>query len=659
MDDTKILQRELWDLMMQDNGHEVEELRSLKKREDRRGRVKRMLCKAIDRSSLGLFNGLLHHFDGKVYIPIGVRAFKKVLYDILSLRIELPDADLAKLGDIYDDCINSVYSHPLSADSNIMVFRNGVLEVDKGEFHRTFNKKYVQMWSVDYDYNPNAKTFLWYQFLNQVLPDKYLQEVLQMFLGATFIDRHKVKIENIIILLGKGANGKSVIQKAVCGVLGENCVGTQDIGRLCSRGVDGDESVALINGKRLNYCTEMETTDFYKKSARLKAIVSGEKVPARFRYGIGFDAMNLPLLMANANQIPFFNKKDDALVRRIYVIPFEVTIPVEKQNRTLNDELVEEYPGILNWILEGRDKFIEKGYKLPDDINADRFLKDVDGDFCFPLKYMNKMGYRPRLEGVDILPLNWIKLTTLHSGYERWCRAQGIETIGKKGFAYALETEGGYQKKRFADGNKFAVYGEITVNTLKRESAKLRKAKDDRPKVTLMWVDGTAWVTSQQSLASYSGISLAVVRRLCHEGLFDPYTKAYREKLIYDVKSCCRVMREKRVIATDEEKEINSRILLELKYLRNMFNQRMEYNNLPYRKYGSEFEQIDDSIIVVPDETSDDEVYEMALKAGYDLSKWSKYRRQGMFSKGGKGFFASRDDIPDEREREIYENATK
>lgn len=169
MDNTKILERELWDIMTRDDGREVGELRSMKKREDRRGRVKRMLCKAIDKSSLGLFNGLPHHFDGNVYVPIGIRAFKKVLYDILSLRIELPDADLARLGDIYDDCINAVFSHPLSVDNNIMVFRNGVLDVGKGEFHKSFNKKYIQMWSVDYDYNPDARTFLWYQFLNQVL----------------------------------------------------------------------------------------------------------------------------------------------------------------------------------------------------------------------------------------------------------------------------------------------------------------------------------------------------------------------------------------------------------------------------------------------------------------------------------------------------------
>ena len=240
MENTKVLERELWELMTADDGVKVKELRGLKKREDRRGRAKRMLCMAIDESSLGCFNGLVYYFSGTVYTTIAIRAVKKVLYDILALRLELPDADLAKLTDIYEDCLNAIFSKPLKVDSGVMLFRNGVLDVNAGKFYKKFDKRFVQMWAVDYDYNPNARTYLWYQFLNQVLPEPYLQEVLQMFLGATFVDRQKVKIETIMILLGKGANGKSVIQKAVCGVLGEQYVATQEVGRLCARGIDGD-----------------------------------------------------------------------------------------------------------------------------------------------------------------------------------------------------------------------------------------------------------------------------------------------------------------------------------------------------------------------------------------------------------------------------------
>lgn len=649
------LTNEIWELMMADGGAEVEEMLSMKKREDRRGRCKRLLCKAIRESSLGVFNGQIHFFSGSVYASIGTRAFKDIIRDIMDRKAKMPDADLVKLADIYEDCLNVVYGKPLKIDNGVMLFKNGVLDVNAGKFYKRFDKKFVQMWSVDYEYNPQAKTFKWYQFINQVLPDKYLQDVLQMFLGATFVDRAKVKIEHILILLGKGANGKSVIQRAVCGVLGEEYVATQEVGRLCSRGIDGDEAVALINGRRLNYCTEMETTDFYRKSARLKAIVSGEKVPARFRYGIGFDAMNIPLLMANANQLPIFNKKDDALLRRIYVIPFDVVIPPEKQNKTLNDELTEEYPAILNWILEGREKFIENGYRLPTDVNLNRIVLAGESEFNLPLKFMSVNGWMPKIQGVDIEPLNWIKLRVLYSGYERWCEQNELECIGKTAFCHVLETEGGYIKKRYGDGIRFAVYGDITINTLKRESKKLRRVEIGNPKAQLMWVDGTAWITSQKALAAYAGVGDSTVRRLIREGRFKEHTKAWREKKIYDVKACCAVMRSLKIIATDEEKAIQSRILKELKYLRYIFNQRMMYNGWPYRKYSLEEPQIDGTI-TVPDTMSDAEVYEMAKAAGYDLSHWERFGKgRGIFGKGGKGFFNDVSEIPSDEEKKMLD----
>lgn len=651
-DGVKRLTKELWDLMVSDDGKKVGECRALKKREDRRGRVKRLLCKAIDESSLGCFNGLIYYFGGKVYLPCSIRSLKKVLYDILAARIELPDADLSKLNDIYEDCLNAVFSKSLSVDNSIMVFRNGVLDVEHGKFWKVFNKRFVQMWAVDYDYNPDARTFKWYQFLNQVLPQQYLQEVLQMFLGATFIDRQKVKIEHILILLGKGANGKSVIQRAICGVLGEQYVATQEIGRLCARGIDGDEAVALVNGKRLNYCTEMEATDFYKKSARLKAIVSGEKVPARFRYGIGFEAMNIPLLMANANQLPIFNKKDDAMVRRIYVVPFEVSIPPERQNKTLNDELVEEYPAILNWILEGRDKFIANGYRLPTDKNLHKFILDEEAEYSPVLKFMKVHGWLPRMEGVELEPMNWMKLSDLYNSFDRWCTLNNLPVIGKSSFCYTLENQGGFKKKRFSNGIRFAVFGDVTMKALVREQEKLKKLKKDRPGVSIMWVDGVAWVTSRKALASYAGVGIGVVTRLANEGKFDDYTKSYREKLIFDVKACCAIMKEMHVIATDAEKDIISRLNKELKYMRWTYNQWATDNGFPYRKYERE-DQIEPGITVVTDETTYEQTIVMARKSGYDVSRALRYKTpRGAFSQGGKGYFKSADERPSLEERQ-------
>lgn len=638
-------------MLIADGGQKIAELKQLKKNGERRGRVKRMLIRAIDESSLGTFNGFIHYFGGTVYVPIQIRAFHKVIFDLLAMKMDLPDTDLVRLMEIYTDCSNAVYAKPLQLSNSIMLFRNGVLDVEQGKFHKRFSKEFVSLYAVDYDYEPNASTYLWYTFLNQVLPDKGMQEVLQMFLGATFVDRAKVKLEHILILLGSGANGKSVVQQTVCGVLGDEYVSTMEVGRLCTRGNDGDYAVAGINGKRLNYCTEMDVTDFYKKSARLKAIVSGEGVTARQLYGAPFKATHLPLLMANANELPIYNKSDAALLRRIYVIPFNITIPEERQNKTLGDELVAEYSGILNWILEGRQKFVENDYKLPVDVNLSRYVQDKNVEFNSVLRYMIGVnGWLPRMEGVTMAPTNWKKLGELYRGYDRWCKMNGIVPVGRTMFTKVLENEGSYVKRRFSDGNRIAVYGNITLNTLRREAASENRGKQ---KMGVLWKDGEAWATSMDNLADTVGVGVTIIRRFNREGKFEGMTKAYKERVLYNVEQCSEVLRNHHIIATDEEKEIVARMKKELKYMRNVFNQRMAYNNLPYRMYGRSEPQIEEDIIVVPDDTTIDEIKVMAKEAGYDISKLNRYKETvGAFGRGGKGFFASVEDIPTEEEKE-------
>lgn len=611
----RLLEREIWDLLLYDGGIEVEELKKVKTREDRRGRMKRMLCSAIEKSSLGTFGGKIHHFGGKTYVPLDRYAFQGALFNICSKRINVPDADLVRMSDIYQDCNNVVFSRPLRISQNVMIFRNGVLDVEKDRFYKTFDKRFVQLWSVDYDYVKGVQPYLWRKFLDQVLPDPYWQRSLQMFLGATFVDRSKVKIEHIVILLGKGANGKSVIQQAVCGVLGDEYVSTMEVGRLCSRGMDGDMAVAEINGKRLNYCTEMEETDFYKKSARLKAIVSGEAVTARQLYGTPFKAMNIPLLMANANRLPFFNSRDDAMLRRIYVIPFNVVIPDEEQDKELGDKLAVEYPAILNWILEGRRMFVENGYRLPRDTSIGKYLQDEQNEFNSVMRFMSTHRYLATQEGTSIEPVVWRTASDLYGEYYRWCKQNYMtEIVTKVIFMHMLE-DNGYKKDRKSKGISFALYGN-SKERIKKMIDKMSHPSKNDPNIT--WLDGVGYVPTMSLLLKYTGVSRHVMLRVKGNGYLDECIRQYDGKVFYNVSGVVEVLRRMHIIATDEQLDADRAILQQQQKERNRFNSRMKARGWPYRKYKTTYEHLDDGIVVVEDSVTDEECVRMAEEAGYD-----------------------------------------
>ena len=189
-------------------------------------------------------------------------------------------------------------------------------------------------------------------FLDAVL-DQSAQKVLQEFMGAIFIDRRKVKIEKMLILYGAGSNGKSVIQSTLIGLLGEDNVKTLAISDLIS-GSERKQNIASINGKRLNYCSEIQTREFGQNADALKALISGEPFEVRLVYINNFTARNIPLLMANANRIPYIKDFSHGLSRRLIILPFERVIEEKNQNKRLAKELQKEYSGILNWILAGR-----------------------------------------------------------------------------------------------------------------------------------------------------------------------------------------------------------------------------------------------------------------------------------------------------------------
>ena len=275
MGNIKLLRKELWDLMCGGDADSIKEIVGRSNQDERMGEIEDRLRSAVRKSSVGLYGGDLYYFGGRLYEKVSRYEWCTVLTDLLYYDACIRKVDYKAAHFVIDRATVLSRSKHLELQNNLMVFRNGVLDTETMKFYKKFDRCFVQLWGVDYDYNPNARTFLWYQFINQVLPNKELQEVLQMFLGATFVDRRKVRIEHLLILLGKGANGKGVVNQVVKGVLGDN-MSAEGIGNLCAKGLEGMSALARINGKRLNFGTEMSVSDFRRRDARLKTLISGE-----------------------------------------------------------------------------------------------------------------------------------------------------------------------------------------------------------------------------------------------------------------------------------------------------------------------------------------------------------------------------------------------
>jgi P4 family phage/plasmid primase-like protien len=87
--------------------------------------------------------------------------------------------------------------------------------------------------------------------------------------------------------------------------------------------------------------------------AIFKQITGGDKITTRFLYKEFFEYAPEYKPFIAANHFPQTSGDDDAVWRRILVIPFDVSIPAERRDRNLTRKLRDELPGIRAWAVKG------------------------------------------------------------------------------------------------------------------------------------------------------------------------------------------------------------------------------------------------------------------------------------------------------------------
>lgn len=618
MDKSKydMLLEEMWGIMMSEHqGEDMKVAVKIRSHYERIGTVTDILRSAAEKSSLCRLNGALYCFTGQIYEMVSWRDVKNVVYDLMQ-RMECPKADFQKKDAVVRDVIDVLEKTQTEVRNEIVVFNNCVLDTDTMETHE-HSRDFVQITKLNYDYDPEAKIFLWYQFLNEVLPDRQRQAILQQFLGAVFVDRSLAKIETMLILKGSGSNGKSVVFETVMGVLGRDNVSNFGLGALLS-GSDRKMNIASMNGKRLNYCSEIQIKEFGNYSDSLKAIISGEPIEARRIYGANFTARNIPLLMANANQLPYLKDISHGMARRLCVLSFDVEIERDKQNKMLAKDLEDEYPAILNWMLEGRADFVRNGYKMPVNNDLEDAIEEYQSEYDSALKFMQDNGFKRQMsESVTDLMPRWMSLSSLYARYLRWCSANNVQSVHTKiTFSRTLATAG-WRKRTGQYGVEFGVFGKVTLKDLQMMGDKAQKIREKMVIEKIFRAEGRDYAQGMKAAAKACGVGSFIIERLGFQGKLRQLTTYADGVPLYDIEMLLKVLRNEGLFLDTREKHIRACTEAELKYMRGKFNSAMKYHELPFRKYKTTNVQRIDGTIRVDDTMTIEEARQKAAAGDF------------------------------------------
>lgn len=115
--------------------------------------------------------------------------------------------------------------------------------------------------------------------------------------------------------------------------------------------------------------TVQEVQDGHKwNEQRIKALTGGDKVTARFMRQDEFEFNPTFKLIFSGNHKPGLVNVDEAIRRRLYLIPFTVTVSAEQRDVRLSEKLRAESGGILQWCIAGCRAWDQNGLGAPESV---------------------------------------------------------------------------------------------------------------------------------------------------------------------------------------------------------------------------------------------------------------------------------------------------
>jgi putative DNA primase/helicase len=249
----------------------------------------------------------------------------------------------------------------------------------------------------------------------------------------------------MLILYGAtGDNGKSTMVDVVQQLLGDYATRTPTETFLKKKEGAIPNDVAKLKGARFVWASENERGSRLSE-ALIKEMTGGDKMSARFMRGEFFEFYPEFKPWLATNHKPQV-RGDRALWNRLKLIPFDVTIPKEKQ-RPRHEVMAmfrAEFPGILNWALDGCLEWQRSGLGVPEEVVAATREYEAEQD-TFAMFLEEKCVRVPNARAGS---------TALYKAYRAWADEHGENPASHKVFA-SLMSERGFQKERTRTG---AVY---------------------------------------------------------------------------------------------------------------------------------------------------------------------------------------------------------
>lgn len=277
---------------------------------------------------------------------------------------------------------------------------------------------------------PGGACEAWHRFLHTATAgDTELIAFLQRMAGYCLTG--STRDHALFFVYGTGGNGKGTFLNTLQWIIGDYAKSAPADMFTERKHEAHSTELARLMGARLVAAQETEEGKRWAE-AKIKALTGGDPVTARFMRQDDFEFIPQFKLVMTGNHKPGLRNVDEAIKRRLHLIPFTVTIAPQDRDQTLPERLKAESGGILQWAIEGCMAWQRDGLRPPAAVVAatDEYLEqqDVLGAWIE--------------ECCDVGANYSARRGDLYRSFKAWAERSGEYVLPQKRWVAAIETRG-------------------------------------------------------------------------------------------------------------------------------------------------------------------------------------------------------------------------
>src|SRR3954447_5233996 len=376
--------------------------------------------------------------DEKLHHLTGTRAFlrekaKKLPSTASGLRSARTVADVASLLRSNEELVGGV--DQWDRDPWQLNTPAGIVDLRTGEIGPSDPLAYCTKSTAVAPAPPGTPAPLWQAFLERIFRhDLELIPYVERLLGYGLTG---LTVEHVLIFAwGQGGNGKGVLFNTVARLLCDYAaIAPADL-LLVTQSDRHPCDMAMLRGARLVTAQELAPGRAWDEP-KLKSLTGGDPITARFIRQDFFTYEPQFLLVAAGNHKPSFKGVDEAIRRRVQLLPFLQNIPAEERDKDLPEKLRAEWPAILRRLIDGCLAWQREGLNPPESVrgasedylNAEDVLGQWLGERC-----------------VISVKIEFTAASALYTDWKEWCDGGNLPPGSGMAFWKRLE-ERGFSRK--------------------------------------------------------------------------------------------------------------------------------------------------------------------------------------------------------------------